>query len=263
MSKTDNNFARLKLSAEQVELPVECEENDRAVRFLAAQTGVGHYDNINLLVLAVLMIFFSVCFLAVNDGEVNDDDKVVLSGETFLSGEYTAALEESYNTQLPVPEMIKTAQEHIALFYGVGNKLSDKPRRSSSSGETTRRSVFDEQDDRRSNDVKEKKVTTAASTDEHGNTVSTTKEDARGENGGTAAVTRPDSTTTTTTTTTAETTTTNNDPPEVTTTTTVPVSETTTTTTEEVTQPTEPTTEEPPDISDVSEEAPVEPPADE
>lgn len=106
-------------------MPDECAESDIAIKYLAKETDTGHYDSINLFVLATLLIFVSVAFLAVNNGRSDESSIVSLTKENFLSGEYTRGLEASYNEQLPIPEFIKAAEERLSLIYGFGNKITD------------------------------------------------------------------------------------------------------------------------------------------
>ncbi|MBQ8967076.1 hypothetical protein [Ruminococcus sp.] len=260
----DIDFTKMKIEGEKYPLPDECEENDRAVRFLALETGVGHFDNLNLLVLAVLFIFISVAFLAVNGGKINtDDEELTFSKETLMTGEFTKNLEERYLRDLPLPEEMKSAREHIALLYGFGNKLSEKTsgNYTSASEENygdTDTNPFDRDDDK--DKLSENAVTTTAVvTDKDGNTVT---EDAAAETapgGGTTAVSRPLSTLSTTTTTGTdeeETTTTNNEAPVVTTTTTV-VTQKTETSSETVS-----TAEPPTDTQTSDTEPPVTEPSD-
>ena len=222
----EKSFNKLKAEGERIDLPNECEENDRAVRYLALETGVGHFDNLNLLVMSVLVIFISVTFLAVRGGKINNDEAASFSKEDFFSGKLTQELEKRYLSELPFPEEIKDAQERVSLLYGFGNKLSEKPMGNytptgNDSQPDTDHNAFEPDDDELLN---ENAVTTkAVQTDKNGNTV-TEKEDAEtAPGGGTTAVSRPTSTTSNTTTEEPEeeeTTTTNNEAPFVTTTTT-------------------------------------------
>ncbi len=281
----ERNVDKAIREAEKITIPEECAENDRAVLFLAKETGVGHYDNVNLLVMAALLIFVSVVFLAINGGDINDDNKVNLTKTTFLSGEFTAQLEKQYNRQLPIPELMKTAEEHVALLYGIGNKLSDPVRKTVAEEAEQGRNLFEElpEDNTDQPDIDENVLTTSVvQTDKNGNTVTTSEKSGENHGKGTTAIDRPYETYTTTVTTTlvSSVTTTNNDPPDVTTTTTVPYEEpetTTTTTTEATTTepevttteeptettteaPTETTTEEPTETTTEEPEEPEEPP---
>lgn len=268
----EKTFSKLKTEAERIVLPDECEENDRAVRFLALETGVGHYDDLNLLVMAVLIIFISVSFLAVNGGKINDDDKLTFKLETFLSGEFTTKLEEKYIESLPITEEIKAAEERVSLLYGFGNTVSEKKGGNYSSGSSNYQpsgdgNIFESDKD---DGFSENAVTTkAVSTDKDGNTV-TEKENAEtAPGGGTTAVARPPLTQSATTTTEPdeeEYTTTNNMAPSVTTTTTEVTNHTTTTENTDTSEPTDttvPTETEPTETEpDDTEPDDTEPPAD-
>ena len=273
----EKNINKTLRESAAVELPEECPENDRAVRFLAKEAGAGHYDSVNLLVMSALLIFMSVVFIAVNGGDINDDDTVNLTGKTFLSGEYTRSIEKKYNEQLPIPQLMKSAEERISLLYGIGNKLSDPIKKKVEAETGSGRNLFEEDAREDNYNVDEAVVTTAKpQTDKDGNTVTTSQNDVEEHGKATTAINRPNDTQTTAGTTAATaSTTTNNDPPEVTTTTTVPydepeattTEETTPTTTEETTQATtqettkETTkeTEKPTETSASEEEPPKEP----
>ena len=167
-------FGRLKAEGERIALPNECEENDRAVRFLAKEMGVGHYDNINLLIMAVLFIFVAVAFLAVNGGKAGSSRMKAVTKESLMNGEFTTELEKSYMDQLPIPDEIKRANEVVSLLYGFGNKLTSTKHRSFSTGNDnsgTSQNVFDRDDDDK--DHKENAVTMGTQTDENGNVMTT------------------------------------------------------------------------------------------
>lgn len=235
-----DNIKKLKKESENINIPEECPENDKALKTLADETKTGHYDNINLLVLAALLIFTAVTFLAVNGGNSSDGGGLVFNLKSFVSGAYTQSLENRYNDQLPVPETFKAIEERVSLLYGIGNKLSD-PIKTVDDGTNADRNSFDEPSDNNKDKNENVITSTAPQTDKNGNTT-TSKKNEKDNGKGTTAVDRPGGTTSTTTTT-AETTTTNNDAPDVTVTTTVPVPDVTTTTppaTSETTQPTEP-----------------------
>ena len=222
-----SSFEKLKAEADRMVLPEECEENDRAVTFLALEMGVGHYDNLNLLIMSVLFIFVSVAFLAVSSGKISgrNEDDFTVSKEAFFSGELTAELEERYMSDLPIPEQMKAAEERISLLYGFGNTVTTRKNTGNySGGNTNSQPDTDNNAFERDDSTKEKAVTTkAAVTDKDGNTVTAEKEAETAPGGGTTAVSRPSSTYSTMSTRYEpdETTTTNNDPPFVTTTTTV------------------------------------------
>lgn len=217
-------FGRLKAEGERIALPNECEENDRAVRFLAKETGVGHYDNINLLIMAVLFIFVAVAFLAVNGGKAGSSRMKAVTKESLMNGEFTTELEKSYLDQLPIPDEIKRANEVVSLLYGFGNKLTSTKHRSFSTGNDnsgTSQNVFDRDDDDK--DHKENAVTMGTQTDENGNVMTTEEVVKTAPGGGTTAVARTDAAVNSSaavSTQPGETTTTNNDAPVVTTTTT-------------------------------------------
>lgn len=246
----ERSFSKLKEESELIDLPDECEENDRAVRFLALETGVGHYDDLNLLVLAVLIMFISVAFIAVNGGKITEEDEFSFSMKTFLSGEFTSGLEEKYIENLPITDEIKSMEDRVSLLYGFGNTLSDRGDADRNPGIANNQfgndfNIFDQDENE---GLSENAVTTkVVQTDKDGNTVTEADSVETVPGGGTTAVARPPMTksTTTTTTKTETTTTTNNSAPSATTTTTVVTSHTTTTSQTTTTTTTTPTETEP------------------
>lgn len=263
----EDQFSKLKSEAAKVDLPDECEENDRAVQFLALETGVGHYDNLNLLVLSVLMIFIAVSFLAVNGGKIRNDEELTLTKESFLSGEFEQGIEKRYLRELPIPEQMQSAEEHISFLYGIGNTISER-----GSGNYNnligRQQEGEEYNPFDSDERDENAVTTkAVMTDKDGNTVTEADSDETAPGGGTTAVSRPASTYKTYSMPDAdeEMTTTNNEAPFVTTTTTVISHHTESTQdTEDSTEPsdTEPPVTEDPDSKPDTEPSDTEPPPD-
>lgn len=265
-------FSKLKAEAGRIDLPDECEENDRAVKYLALETGVGHYDDLNLLVMAVLIIFISVTFLAVNGGKINDEESVGFSLKTFLSGEFTAELEKKYIEGLPMTEGIRAAEERVSLLYGIGNTLTERSSGNYGSGGRNDRPDPDYNAFEPDDSFSENAVTTRpVQTDKNGNTVTQEENAETAPGGGTTAVSRPTSTQSSTTVTDEdeeEGTTTHNEAPDVTTTTTSMADRHTTAATldTDTTEPptdteptdTEPTETDPPADTEPSE---TEPPA--
>lgn len=175
-------------AAPAVTIPEECPENARAVQLLAKEVGAGHYDSVNLLVLATLLIFVSVAFFAVNNGKFDDSKKVPLTKENFLSGKYTRGLEASYIDQLPIPDLIKKAEERLSLIYGFGNKITDPMEDMEIAQEDKPYNPFTPDDDDERNEGVF--TTKPAETDENGN-VSEKDEDETYYGGGTIAADRP------------------------------------------------------------------------
>ena len=54
-----------------------------------------------------------------------EDNNLSLTFKTFFSGDYTQALEDSYNNSIPFPDAMKAVEERISLIYGIGNKVTD------------------------------------------------------------------------------------------------------------------------------------------
>ena len=215
----------------EYEIPEECEAAEEAAEELAKTNLEEHYSFINLLSIAVIMLFACIFFISVSGSDIVEDNNLSLTFKTFFSGDYTQALEDSYNNSIPFPDAMKAVEERISLIYGIGNKVTD-PIKETPDNTDSNHNSFDHPTNNDSDDPEkeDKKKTTT-----------------------TTAIDRPEETKSTTTTSTASTTT-NNDKPYYTVTETEPIVQpgptTTTTTTkapETTTQPTEtaePTTEQ-------------------
>lgn len=226
----------------EYELPEECVLAERASKELSQDTLEGHYRFINLLTLAVLMLFTCIFFIAVSGSDIVEDNNASLSFKTFMSGDYTQAIEDTYNNSLPFPEAMKAIEERISLIYGIGNKVTD-PIREIDENTDVNHNSFDEPSGDDGNNTDENVITTTKKSDD-GEVTTTKKAEENKKTTTTTAIDRPDESETSSTTTTGSTTT-NNDKPYFTVTTTVPINQpgpTTTTTTTETTTTTTTTT---------------------
>ena len=235
-------------SDDEYEIPEECEAAEEAAEELA-ETGLEeHYSFINLLSIAVIMLFACVFFIAVSGSDIVEDNNLSLTFKTFVSGDYTQSLEDSYNSSIPFPNAMKAIEERISLVYGIGNKVTDPIKETPADTDTDHNSFDRPSDNNNSGDPDENVITTTTAAN-NGEAVTTNKKDDKKKTTTTTAIDRPEETTSNSTTTTASTTT-NNDKPYYTVTETEkitqpgPTTTTTTTTTTKATEPvTEPTTE--------------------
>lgn len=253
---TDFNITH---SDNEVQMPEECEQSEKAIKELSKSNLKSHYDSINLLVLAVVFVFAFVGFIALGGEESSDEEGVNLTAKNFLSGEYCKNLEESYNKNIPFPEQMKYAEKRISLLYGIGNKISDSVLPDDDSIDDNIPNAFDnDSSEDSSENINENIITTkkpeedsSSKAEKKTSAVTTKKKTAEETEETTTAIPHPETTTTssttpTTTTTTKTTTlpTTNNNPPKVTHTTTVMYSKPETTTTKEEAVTTETSKEE-------------------
>ncbi len=239
----------------EYEIPEECALAEKASKELSQDNLEGHYRFINILTLAVIMLFTCIFFIAVSGSDIVEDNNASLSFKTFMSGDYTQAIEDTYNNSLPFPEAMKAIEERISLIYGIGNKVTD-PIREIDDDTDVNHNSFDEPNGGDENDTDENVITTTQKSD-NGEVTTTKKAEEKKKTTTTTAIDRPDESETSSTTTTGSTTT-NNDKPYFTVTTTVPIDQpgptTTTTTTETTTTTTTTTTSEPPEVTSSSSE---------
>ena len=109
----------------EYEIPEECEAAEEAAEELAKTNLEEHYSFINLLSIAVIILFACIFFIAVSGSDIVEDNNLSLTFKTFFSGDYTQALEDSYNNSIPFPDAMKAVEERISLVYGIGNKGTD------------------------------------------------------------------------------------------------------------------------------------------
>ena len=255
-------------SDNEVQMPEECEQSEKAIEKLSDENSKSHYESINLLVLAVVFVFAFVCFIALGGEDSSDEDKVNLTAKNFLSGEYCKNLEESYNKNIPFPEQMKSAEERISLLYGIGNRISDSVLPNNNSVDEDIPNAFDDNSsDDSSDNANENIITTkvpeddsSSKSDKKTSAATTKNKTAEETEETTTAIPHPETeeteeTTPEATTTTAATTlpVTNNNPPKVTHTTTVMYTKPTATTTKK-----EPEPEETPNEDDLEPEVPAE-----
>ena len=228
----------------EYEIPEECEAAEEAAEELAKTNLEEHYSFINLLSIAVIMLFACIFFISVSGSDIVEDNNLSLTFKTFFSGDYTQALEDSYNNSIPFPDAMKAVEERISLIYGIGNKVTD-PIKETPDNTDSNHNSFDHPTNNDSDDPDENVITTTAKPQD-GEVTTTKKKEDKKKTTTTTAIDRPEETKSTTTTSTASTTT-NNDKPYYTVTETEPIVQpgpTTTTTTTKAPETTEPTTEQ-------------------
>lgn len=212
---------------EEYPMPPECEQSEQELERISLDERKTHYDVINLFAIVITMIVASAVFLLLTGEKRAMKVENPLTLKTFLSGEYTAKLEESYVKSLPYQYEFKNGNEKLSFFYGIGNKI--KKYKDFNEGIVI---VSDDDIEKKKVSIKqnEEKVLDNMEKDEEVTPEETKKTKKTIEKKTETGAQRIDTTTrrtTTTTTTTKETTTlttTNNDAPDVKTTTTIPPS---------------------------------------
>ena len=213
-------------------LPDDSAQSEEAMEVLRRENLKGQYDFINLIVLAFVMILSAAALISMTSSTKFSDEGNKLTVERLLNGEYTAEIQQRYDTTIPFTEQLKWLEERFSLIYGLGNKVSDPidelPEEIGGT-EIPDMTYKEPQDEHH-----EQTITTADEedvipdiTDEPEHTLAPYKTTFTR----TTTHADPNTSTTTTTTTAESTTTTNNDSPGATSTTTLSASPTQTTTT--------------------------------
>lgn len=101
----------------EYEIPEECEAAEEAAEELAKTNLEEHYSFINLLSIAVIMLFACIFFISVSGSDIVEDNNLSLTFKTFFSGDYTQALEDSYNNSIPFPDAMKAVEERISYLW--------------------------------------------------------------------------------------------------------------------------------------------------
>ena len=145
----------------EYEIPEECEAAEEAAEELAKTNLEEHYSFINLLSIAVIMLFACIFFISVSGSDIVEDNNLSLTFKTFFSGDYTQALEDSYNNSIPFPDAMKAVEERISLIYGIGNKVTD-PIKETPDNTDSNHNSFDHPTNNDSDDPDENVITTTA-----------------------------------------------------------------------------------------------------
>lgn len=146
---------------DEYEIPEECEAAEEAAEELAKTNLEEHYSFINLLSIAVIMLFACIFFISVSGSDIVEDNNLSLTFKTFFSGDYTQALEDSYNNSIPFPDAMKAVEERISLIYGIGNKVTD-PIKETPDNTDSNHNSFDHPTNNDSDDPDENVITTTA-----------------------------------------------------------------------------------------------------
>ena len=188
---------------DEYEIPEECEAAEEAAEELAKTNLEEHYSFINLLSIAVIMLFACIFFISVSGSDIVEDNNLSLTFKTFFSGDYTQALEDSYNNSIPFPDAMKAVEERISLIYGIGNKVTD-PIKETPDNTDSNHNSFDHPTNNDSDDPDENVITTTAKPQD-GEVTTTKKKEDKKKTTTTTAIDRPEETKSTTTTSTAST----------------------------------------------------------
>jgi hypothetical protein len=120
--ETQKDEAQLFLESVQdaPEMPDPDEKTDEELEKIARADSTAHYDILNLLVLAVIVIFFGAVFLALtNHQDFTNENK--LTKESFISGNYLAKLEKTFEASIPLQDRLHNAASRIEYCFGIGN----------------------------------------------------------------------------------------------------------------------------------------------
>ena len=147
----------------EYEIPEECEAAEEAAEELAKTNLEEHYSFINLLSIAVIMLFACIFFISVSGSDIVEDNNLSLTFKTFFSGDYTQALEDSYNNSYTffLYAMKVLFEERISLIYGIGNKVTD-PIKETPDNTDSNHNSFDHPANNNSDDPDENVITTTA-----------------------------------------------------------------------------------------------------
>ena len=106
---------------DEPEMPDPAAAEDKALEAINAEDSRAHYDIINLLVLAVVVIFFGAAFLALtNKQDFASENR--LTAKSFFSGNYLARAEKEFNDSLPLKDYLHNAESYLKYCFGIGNK---------------------------------------------------------------------------------------------------------------------------------------------
>lgn len=225
--KKEINSKESKEKTEEYIMPAECEKSEQELEQISIEERKAHYTIINFFVLVLTALVVSAVFMLLTGEKRPAKIENPLTFKTFLSGQFTKNLQESYIKSLPYPYEFKNANEKFTYFYGIGNKIEKF--KDDNDGPVI---ISDEEIEKKKISVKqnEEKPVDNDSASEDSEAGETTKKKATSKKKTETGSQRVDTTTrrtTTQTTTTEETTTlttTNNNPPDVTVKTTIPPS---------------------------------------
>ncbi len=239
---------------DEPEMPDPAEVSDTALTELARSDAEAHYNVINLLVLAAVLLTFGVALLTLTNKQDFSNENA-FTKENFLSGNYFAKIERTFRESIPLRDYLHNAESYIKYCFGYGNKL-DLVEIADRSKQDDPYSIDDsEVDDGMLADSKAQQTEKRENTDSEIEIIQNDDEDSTPDKKLDTITLRVTTTTGSSESETQSSTTTNNDPPGATTTTTVPPETSRDIDTEPVPTDTEPTDTQPPDVTSSSEDS--------
>lgn len=224
--KKDKNTSTEEIEEnEEYLMPDDCEQSEQEIESISIDERKTHYQLINLFAIAITALVAAAVFLLLT-GEKKPmvvDNPLTL--KTFMSGDYTKKLENSYIKALPYQYEFKNGNERLSYLYGIGNHIKkykdvDDGIVIVSDEEIEKKKISNRQNEEQAIDIHTKEVDSQPETTKP---KATTKKQTKTNSQSLTTTTRlTTATTTTTTEQTTRLTTTNNEAPVVNTTTTVP-----------------------------------------
>ncbi len=101
------------------------EADDKTLNDIAMRDARAHCSVTELLIFAVIILFFGTMFIVLSDKQ-NFSDKEKLTKENFLSGEYTEHLSERFKENIPMRDRFGNYAQIIEYSFGIGNDVDLK-----------------------------------------------------------------------------------------------------------------------------------------
>ncbi|SDA14398.1 hypothetical protein SAMN02910447_00837 [Ruminococcus sp. YE71] len=79
-----------------------------------------HSDTVNVIILAIVILFFGSIFLALTNYQ-DFTEKKQLTVKSFLSGQYLSEVEKRFNSSLPLQDYIHNADVFLSSCFGMGS----------------------------------------------------------------------------------------------------------------------------------------------
>ncbi|MCD8095473.1 MAG: hypothetical protein LUE12_05025 [Ruminococcus sp.] len=100
----------------------EAEKADDILDAISKESAEAHANVINILVCALVIIFFGSVFIALTNHQdfTNSNE---FSMEALVSGNYLAKVEKKFNESIPLQDYFKNAAKVIEYAFGYGNEL--------------------------------------------------------------------------------------------------------------------------------------------
>ncbi|MGN1113875.1 MAG: hypothetical protein ACI4RC_01995 [Oscillospiraceae bacterium] len=204
-------------------IPLDEEKNkiDKEIEKISDQSVITHYAFINFLIIALIVLFTTICFIVLTGENKIDNTQNPLTLKSFASGKFVSNMEASYKKSIPFPYELKNAGNRLAYLNGFGNEIQTYKKH------TAIERISDEDIEQKEDQAK-KNIEKAITEEPEENITTSAKKKTAGQKTQTDAqsVTTIRRTTTSNTTTesraTTTTTTINTKPPEIIVTTTIP-----------------------------------------